>query len=146
VHRHSGNRTWRQRAAHSHPGRRITVPAHLRLRNRGCENAWCHATKENEFSPVHRFLKIETPRIRKLQHKIKGIDRVTFSLRETATLAMTIIRCCQFTGPGILAFLHFFRSLLSSVTSAPTLRLGTGRFNSLPSWIKIEFGSATIRT
>jgi hypothetical protein len=30
--------------------------------------------------------------------------------------------------------------------SAPTLRLETGRFNSLPSWIKFEFGSATIRS
>ena len=56
VHRHSGNRRWRQSAAHSHPGHRITVPPHLRRRSRGCENACYHATKENEFSPVHSVI------------------------------------------------------------------------------------------
>jgi hypothetical protein len=29
------------------------VPPYLRHRSRGCENACHHATKENEFSPVH---------------------------------------------------------------------------------------------
>jgi hypothetical protein len=56
VRRHSGNRTWRQSAAHSHPGHRITVSPHLCRRNRGCENACYHATKENEFSPVHSVI------------------------------------------------------------------------------------------
>jgi hypothetical protein len=32
------------------------VLPHLRRRNRGCENACYHATKENEFSPVHSVI------------------------------------------------------------------------------------------
>jgi hypothetical protein len=56
VHRHSGNWAWRQSAARSRLGTRITVPAHLRHRNRGCENASYHAAKENEFSPVHSVI------------------------------------------------------------------------------------------
>ena len=35
---------------------RITVAPHLRRRSRGCENACSHATKENEFSPVHSVI------------------------------------------------------------------------------------------
>src|SRR4029450_11983203 len=63
VVRHSGNRPWRQSAAHSHLGHRITVPPHLRRRNRGCENACYQVTKENESSPVHSVIgsKIEPP-------------------------------------------------------------------------------------
>jgi hypothetical protein len=56
VHRDSGNRMWRESAAHSHPGHRITVRPHLRGGSRGCENACYHATKENEFSPVHSVI------------------------------------------------------------------------------------------
>ena len=42
---------------------------------------------ERIFSCSYRygFLKIETPGIRKLRHKVKGSDRVTFRLRETTT-------------------------------------------------------------
>src|SRR5205823_11789358 len=47
---------WRESAAHSHPGHRISVPPHLRRGSRGCENACYHATKENEFSPVHSVI------------------------------------------------------------------------------------------
>ena len=41
-------------AAHRHSRHRSTMPAsHLRCRSRGCENACYHATKQNEFFPVH---------------------------------------------------------------------------------------------
>src|SRR4029077_1957103 len=56
MHRHWGNRTWCEGAAHSHPGGGINAPPHLRHRSRGCENACCRATKENEFSPVHSVI------------------------------------------------------------------------------------------
>jgi hypothetical protein len=82
VHRHSGNRTWRESAAHSHPGHRITVPPHLRPRSRGCENGCYHATKENEFSPVHSvigFKKLNPPGFEKYHRsRIGGNAVVTF--------------------------------------------------------------------
>src|SRR5712691_1060821 len=46
------------------------VPPHLRRRRRDRENAWHHATEENEFFPVHNvvgFLKIKPGGIRKLR-------------------------------------------------------------------------------
>jgi len=81
VHRHSGNRRWRESAAHSDPGHRTTVPSHLRPRSRGCENTCYHATKENEFSPVHSvigFQRLKPPdsKVAALE-KIKGNERVT---------------------------------------------------------------------
>jgi hypothetical protein len=56
VYRHSGNRTWRESSAHSHPGHRISVPPYLRHRSRSCENACYRATKENDFSPIHSVI------------------------------------------------------------------------------------------
>jgi hypothetical protein len=81
MHRHSGNRTWRESAAHSHPGHRIAVRPHLRCSSRGRENACYHATMEHEFSPVHRvigFQRFKPPdsKVAALQ-KIKDKDRVT---------------------------------------------------------------------
>src|SRR5262249_38351875 len=56
VHWHPPHRTWHESATRSHPGHRITVPPHLRRSSQGCENACCHETKENEFSPVHSVI------------------------------------------------------------------------------------------
>src|SRR4029079_10700546 len=53
VHRHSDTGRWCEIAAHSNSGHRISVCPYLRPRSRGCENTCNHATKENEFSPVH---------------------------------------------------------------------------------------------
>jgi hypothetical protein len=82
LHRHSRNRTWRQSAAHSRPGHRITVHARLRRSSRGDENASYHAAKENEFSPVHSVIGFHRLKPRGFQscgllEKIKRNDRVT---------------------------------------------------------------------
>jgi len=54
--------------------------------------------------------------------------------RQPLHLAMTIIRCL----PGLPVEVFGICSLLSSVLSAPTLRLETGRLNSLLSWVKSQ--------
>src|SRR5439155_25262211 len=77
VHRHSGKRTWRQSAAHSHPRHRISVPPQLRRRNRGCENACYHATKEKEFSPVHCVTGVQDSNPQ--DPKVAALEKVTFS-------------------------------------------------------------------
>jgi len=78
---------------------------------------------ERIFSCSYRygFLKIETPGIRKLRHKVKGSDRVTIRLRETTTP-------------------HDDNHLPapSSVISALTIHLETGGLNSLPSWVESQ--------
>ncbi len=80
MHRHSGDRRWRESPARSDPGTRITVPPHLRRRSRGCENTCHHATKENEFSPVHSVIRFQRlkPRASKVAalENIKDGDRV----------------------------------------------------------------------
>src|SRR5262249_4125400 len=89
VHRHWGNRTWRHSAARSHPGHRISAPPHLRRRNRGCQNACYHATKENEFSPVHSvigFKKLNPSGFEKYRRsRIGGNAVVTFGARFSGT-------------------------------------------------------------
>ncbi len=77
VHRHSGNRTWRESAARPHPVHRITVAAHLRRRSRGCESACCHATKENEFSPVHSVIGFKDSTRRDLKSIAGPASKVT---------------------------------------------------------------------
>ena len=93
MHWHSGNRTWRQCAAHSDPGHRITAPPHLRRRTRGCENTCYHATKENKFSPVHSvigFQRLKPPRFESCgTGKDKGNDRITNAPPLPATAAIS---------------------------------------------------------
>jgi len=70
---------WRESAAHSHPGHRITVRPHLRRRSRGCENACYHTTKENEFFPVHsaiRFNKLNPSGLEKYRRSRIGRNAV----------------------------------------------------------------------
>jgi len=114
VHRRSGNRTWR-----------ITVPLHLCLRNRGCENACYHATKENEFSPVHSvigFLKIETAGIGKLRRwkRLKVAIALPSVSGKPARLAMIII-CCLPCLP-VEIFWHLLTSLQRYICAYVTTR------------------------
>src|SRR5262249_567027 len=82
VHWHPPHRTWHESATRSHPGHRITVPPHLRRSSQGCENASCHETKQNEFSPVHSvigFKKLNPSGFEKYRRsRIRGNDVVTF--------------------------------------------------------------------
>jgi hypothetical protein len=70
VHRYSGNRTWRESAAHSHPWHRISLTPYLPHGSRSCENACC-ATKENDFAPVHSIIdsqRLKPPRFQSCGH------------------------------------------------------------------------------
>jgi hypothetical protein len=66
--------------------------------------------------------------------KVKGSERVAFSLCETTTPGdENHLLPAQFTGRDI-----GICSLLSNIMSAPRLRPETGRLNSLPSWVKSQ--------
>ena len=90
MHRHSGNRTWRESAAHSHPGHRITLPRHLRRRSRGCENAYI----TDEISAP--FLRFRFP-----THRIDCDDaKETFILLLAVGLAGTGLLSAQSPSPA----------------------------------------------
>jgi len=70
-----------------------------------------------------------------LRHKVKGSDRVTFGLCETTTPGDDN----HLLPPPVYRSRYFAICwLLSGVISASKLRLETGRFNSLPSWVKSQ--------
>jgi hypothetical protein len=68
------------------------MPSHLRRRSRGCENAYCYATKENEFFPIHNpysFLKSKNQLDSKVAtlEKMKGNAVVTIPMRRQREIA-----------------------------------------------------------
>src|SRR5947208_15765650 len=91
------------------------MPPHLRRRSRGCENACYHATKENEFSPVHSvigFKKLNPSGFEKYRRsRIEGNAVVTFGARVFGAkmnspffeLARVLVRLGQVAGFSVNA-------------------------------------------